>query len=742
MKRGRHVNRFFIRLLLSFLFLTALLLGFFALWQGWQEVERRQRHIDRLSSNFHMTASSIESQITSVQNLGVTFLTEPDVVLYLRPAEEMDLEASSHQGRFPEILRSQESIMPDVVDSLFVFLPGDHKVWTSAGTYDRSFFFEEMMRYRDYDEDFWQQNFQSGGMRLVLPMTQAVGHDGKEKDILPVVTTARVSGNIVVHVSNLEADAIKKLFIDATLSGQAQFILYTSDGTVVYDSDPSNDAVSFYTASNKETVGPWMVFRSQGSSSGWSYLTLVPESEFSDGGHRIVLFLIFGFVCFLGIFLALLLALRIYRPIGRVSRMLPEEEGGSGDAIARLSQGIGRLLSDQKDAFVRHSLHLLLLGFPADDLDELKRTMAERYHIVDQTLVCVLFLFDFRPGFYQRYGKEQRRSFIASLPKLLEDHLQGFPSMVFDLHGGMVASISACPRARRQNLFDRLSASKELFGHDQEIYALHVGLGGGVDDIERIGVSYNQALAAIRSGGKGEVFSLRDFVTMQKQHKVSFDFYDQKALLSALAGGSGMLVDRLLDGIFSRNDPSDLSADNLKELYQQLLLVGRRALEDAGVEAPDSMQALEQWLKKPEGDGRPLVRTFYQEVVALAGVRNQDASREQALARGAMRYIESHYQEPLSLEIIASELGVTGKYLSRLFKEQTGQNLSQVVVKIRMEKAKTLIRDGKLKVGEIGDEVGIDSRATFLRLFKKTIGVSPSAYRALVGGETDAKEES
>lgn len=742
MKRGRHVNRFFIRLLLSFLFLTALLLGFFALWQGWQEVERRQRHIDRLSSNFHMTASSIESQITSVQNLGVTFLTEPDVVLYLRPAEEMDLEASSHQGRFPEILRSQESIMPDVVDSLFVFLPGDHKVWTSAGTYDRSFFFEEMMRYTDYDEAFWQEGFRSGGMRLVLPMTRMTGHDGAGKDVLPVVTTARVSGHIVVHVSNLKADAIKKLFIDATLSGQAQFILSASDGTVIYDSDPSIDPALFHTASDKQTVGPWMVFRSQGTSSGWSYLTLVPESEFTDSGHRIVLLLSFGFVFFLGIFLALLLALRIYRPIGRVSSMLPAEGTGSRDAIARLSQGIGRLLSDQKDALVRHSLHLLLLGFPADDLDELKRTMAERYHIIDQELVCVLFLFDFRPGFYQRFTKEQRRSFIASLPKLLEEQLEGFPSMVFDLHGGMLASISACPRARRRKLLEDLSACRELFGHDQEIYALHVGLGADVEDVGRIGASYNQALAAIRSAGKGESFSLVDFVTMQKQHKVSFDFYDQKALLSALSGGSGLLVDRLLDGIFSRNDPSDLSADNLNELYRQLLLVGRRALEDAESSAPESQKRLETWLKKPEGDGRPLVRSFFQNAATLAGSKSQDASREQALAHSAMRYIESHYQQPLSLEIIASALGVTGKYLSRVFKEQTGQNLSQVIVKIRMEKAKALIRDGKMKVGEIGEAVGIDSRATFLRLFKKTIGVSPSTYRVLVGGETDTKEES
>lgn len=74
-------------------------------------------------------------------------------------------------------------------------------------------------------------------------------------------------------------------------------------------------------------------------------------------------------------------------------------------------------------------------------------------------------------------------------------------------------------------------------------------------------------------------------------------------------------------------------------------------------------------------------------------------------------------------------MGITPKYLSRFFKLQTDMNLTDYINEIRMEKAKELLSSTNVQIGKISTMVGIYSRATFIRNFKKIEGCSPSEYR-------------
>ena len=141
MRQSLHVSRFFIRLLVSFL----LLILFFALaligFQLRQRGNRRAQIVSRLNEAFQSVAITIDTQVSTVQNLGVTFFLEPDAVLYFRPDREKTLEEKSQQWRLHRLLSQQELIMPSVVKNLFAYIPGDTMVMTSAGHYDTPFFF-------------------------------------------------------------------------------------------------------------------------------------------------------------------------------------------------------------------------------------------------------------------------------------------------------------------------------------------------------------------------------------------------------------------------------------------------------------------------------------------------------------------------------------------------------------------------------------------------------------------------
>ena len=98
----------------------------------------------------------------------------------------------------------------------------------------------------------------------------------------------------------------------------------------------------------------------------------------------------------------------------------------------------------------------------------------------------------------------------------------------------------------------------------------------------------------------------------------------------------------------------------------------------------------------------------------------------------AKSYMESHYSEAISLNDIADYIELNPSYFSNLFKTETGVNFSEYLLNIRMDKAKDLLRDPKIRIYEIGNLVGYDDAVSFGRAFKKKWGISPKEYRNMV----------
>ncbi|MBE5827373.1 MAG: helix-turn-helix domain-containing protein [Butyrivibrio sp.] len=92
-------------------------------------------------------------------------------------------------------------------------------------------------------------------------------------------------------------------------------------------------------------------------------------------------------------------------------------------------------------------------------------------------------------------------------------------------------------------------------------------------------------------------------------------------------------------------------------------------------------------------------------------------------------YLDTHYQEKITLDGL-SEIFLTGKYtLSRSFKEQTGTSIINYLLVVRITHAKQMLRFTDMTVEEIGYSCGITPLYYFSRMFKQIEGVSPLEYR-------------
>lgn len=99
------------------------------------------------------------------------------------------------------------------------------------------------------------------------------------------------------------------------------------------------------------------------------------------------------------------------------------------------------------------------------------------------------------------------------------------------------------------------------------------------------------------------------------------------------------------------------------------------------------------------------------------------------------KYIALHYTERLTLTKISKHVHANGSYLSRLYKQKTGQNLFNAINKMKLEKAKEYILQG-LKIYEAAHLAGFDDVSYFSRIFKKSEGCTPREYEKKIHEKT------
>ncbi|MGO4108515.1 response regulator transcription factor [Paenibacillus sp. YAF4_2] len=91
-----------------------------------------------------------------------------------------------------------------------------------------------------------------------------------------------------------------------------------------------------------------------------------------------------------------------------------------------------------------------------------------------------------------------------------------------------------------------------------------------------------------------------------------------------------------------------------------------------------------------------------------------------------IEYVHTHYAEDITLEQLASQLYISKNYLNQLFKKVTGETFTNYVIRVRIEKAKVLLLEGKHLIYEVSEMVGYQNVPYFTTLFKKYCGVTPS----------------
>lgn len=179
-----------------------------------------------------------------------------------------------------------------------------------------------------------------------------------------------------------------------------------------------------------------------------------------------------------------------------------------------------------------------------------------------------------------------------------------------------------------------------------------------------------------------------------------------------------------------------LASDQLRQMKNTFVvtttLVSRAAIQ-GGLSTEDAFSLSDAYIQKCEllNSLERITNLQYHMVLEFAErvERIRYGGKPTQLTIAVTNYIQHHLSEPIRVEEIAEELYMSRPYLSAKFREDTGETLTEFILKEKTEEAKRLLRYSDKSFTAIGSYLGFSSLGHFSRVFKKYTGRTPTEYR-------------
>jgi YesN/AraC family two-component response regulator len=271
-------------------------------------------------------------------------------------------------------------------------------------------------------------------------------------------------------------------------------------------------------------------------------------------------------------------------------------------------------------------------------------------------------------------------------------------------------------------------------------FTISCGIGSVVDIPQLLSKSYMEALEALQYKsmfGSNTTITFGDVITPPPGHVLQ---YAERIRVTAQAFRAGDAKwEEQLHELFADLKSAAIRRGDANDLIDYLIFALDKECRTLPLELrilweqealPEIRASIRGFIKIEETE-RPIVTILHRLSDTFKLQKNKKDSHKLILQ--IKQYIESHYDNPeLSLNHISETFSLHMKTVSRLFKEEFGENFVDYVAKARVEEAKRLlVMDSPDSVQDIAHKVGYMHAITFIRVFKKWEGTTPGDYRKL-----------
>ncbi len=708
------------------------------------------------------SARGVDRRLQDMQRAAVQLSIDYDVNFYLNDdgpysaIEEYDLRKISDK-------LSSFLLGNDLLSMLMLYFSGSGYVAFESGACPYSSFYGPMFSVYGTSAEAWRE----GVLRAGGEARRIVGLRARyaEKDfecalaIYPIGQGAYRRGAIV---GMIDAGSLSRLLADMPESYGGWVTVYDRSGQVVATTDgtqerslrgagmpailsgPGGEAAGGE-ATVKAAGRSYRLYRVRSSVSDWVYVAALDEGRVLAGPRTVmVTAILILLACFaIGTAASYWFARTNAKPVDRLIRLIlgeaDEGDGGATSVFQRVEEAIvglevenRRLEGEVVSVFAMakaNFLQALLAGSYKD-----RARLAEEAEKVGVDLgggrLVMMAGMGAAGVSVMEAGEEFSRAVELAQVALAPGEYAVLTSpgeAAFVLAAGRAPDREGGERTRPRAAAEALrsACSADFRG------ALSFGAGAPVEDAFLLTMSFAQAESArarAARAGSLDVLTHGEGARSGEYRCYSIDL--EEAIMRAVRSANVDLLRSLLDSL---PDPS--AGDSPLDLYSEADLASglRGTAVRLCAEIPKESSALAARLGQSRRmSPRAAIEELSALLAELARMREgAKRSHNSALAEGILGFIAEKYRDPdLGLAMVADKFRMSENYLSNLYKEQTGECISQTIETARISAAKEMLaRTGGTLEG-VSASAGYRSVSSFRRAFKRVVGVSPSDYRS------------
>lgn len=405
----------------------------------------------------------------------------------------------------------------------------------------------------------------------------------------------------------------------------------------------------------------------------------------------------------------------------RVSDYLlkPTSKSKLVEAISKIQAELEALRKErgflQKNSalFLEHALQEIASG---SFTDEYEKSIRAYWPAEKPYFYCI--------SFQCKKQESSDKDHIASIRNVLEQQLQS--NLIFRYND----AINCLFFATQAEQYDEVvSFTLEISNLSRLLYGLTISAGishakSTIDDLPTASLEANSALLSNFFSGKDVgLFNPSNFPSVRQ---TEFIYHSELLEIEkALDKQYYSSVKEIVQSLFSSFQSNHVSSSQVKYISGQIYYVLTRVqLQNNLSEVhTDFLTLLEHSTNADD-----LQKSLLQIVTQIEQSVNRRQKHMNHLIRNAAAYISQHLADDLSLEVIADAANANPSYLSRVFKKECNETLTEYITRMRIEKAKELLLSDKL-IYMVAESTGFHDPAYFSTTFKKHTGMSPKEFR-------------
>lgn len=772
-KRRIVLNGIFFKLYLAFLafFVLPVIIASLIFNQYTVSIVEREVNNSNLSLLKH-TADVVDTKFKEIRRTMLEISRKPEIIALMQPSNDMAERTQYMKYAISDLVATRN--INDFIYGGFLYYNDKNCFLSNDGKMDMDSYFMKTSVYEGLSTKDWSKYFTNKHFFEIMGTKHVQKYDINNKILetnnfitvtlsLPVGDTPKATMGIQV-----DTESITGMLNKIGLTRQGNIYIFDNSGNIIAKSEKSPDmkktdsditklltgSNSGYTVINKGART--MVSFVTSEYTNWRFVAFIPYSEISEksGIIKTVTLLICIIFILIGFIISYISSRKVYSPIKDLINSVNDKaksktelsRGGNELVLIKnefesvlsrnkeLNEYIDERLKDAQEKYIR-------------DLIQGKFTDKE-YLLEKATEIGI----NFRFGYYTvstvkldidnkllQLTTNEIDKVTTGLCSLINSSLYLEDTVAYSIQTDKYdfAIVINSDNHEKEILKHSFNEFLKLFNYENDPVRVTVSVTSFTDQPCNIPDLYKKACETVNYRILKNESQLIEYDDLEKIHKninIHYPKNTEENIINLLLSGNYTeainFVNRIIDANLERQVPYEF----LKGIVIGILNTIINAVSQKGISVNHSFSdggsiynRLEECVTGEE------IKEFLRERIEKEGrniLKLKKGTNEYKLEE-IIEFINENFYKDVYLDLIAEQVGMSAKYISRFFKEQTGENFIDYINKIRVKKAKQMLTDSDFNLNEIAEKTGFKNISTFMRAFKRFEGVSPGVYRQM-----------